>query len=571
MRRSCALLLFACMLQTVALANPPAVEVAEVAPRFAATKDPVSSAGVRSVVDLPAAQHMRNSGGNDRNKDNPRGEPGKGYGLCVFTSIEIMSRWLNLMQVSGFQKWMESKPGGGFPQKVDQMLSAFCKEKGVEVPDYVQHTGGDDSFLDLAVSTGRGVCVTYAGFDGFYRNRAGQDVWIDHMVVLAHLDADNAAIIDNNRPGSWVWMSRKDFLVRWRARGGGWAFVFLGPPPPPHLLSQMASAAGDGCVCEGNCQCKPGECPGKCPVLIGQFRRQSQPSSCPDGKCNLKPQTVPSQPNPFGPVYPQSPATVPQQMPAAPVPVEQLPVPARLPTAQDLAQRPGPAFLWRDTPGVGVGWILPSSEFDWGWNGNQWGWVPKVKMPAAEAEQSPDLVGENYGVVRDKIHQRPTFSINGVQVSEEVGREALGGLLTNDADRWHLTAVGDAAFLTRVKADVAALDPSVRSKLHTQTYTPSAWPTNLFHLPDGVSLRKPATARRSEQVGELASADYSPAKLAELLDLMNGPKPKPTPVKPVDPDGKPVDPANPEPQPDLTWVFVLVGGAVLVMVLSKGR
>lgn len=543
MRRSNLLLLTGLILQTVAssaTAQPSDYQVADVAPRFVSTKEPVSATGVKSCCDLPASMHMRNSGGNDRTKDNPRGLPGHGYGLCVFTSIEIMSRWLNVMEVAGFQKWMENKPGGGFPAKVDQMIAAFCKEKGIAVPEYVQHTGGDDAFLDLAVSTGRGACVTYAGFDGFYKDQWGRDCWIDHMVYLAHLDQDWAAIIDNNRPGSWVWMSRKEFLTRWRARGGGWAFVFLASPPPPHLLSQMLLAQG-GCVgvCGDACACGPGKCPAQCPVLFGQ--------NCPNGRCPV-PLNVPPLPDLSAPIY------------------------------QPLS------------PSVGGQWLANT-------NGREWGfWVngrcvaaafadgrvegttvygaangqpiePPAPLPAGVRQttppsaEPPTSVGENYGLMRDKIHQRTSYSITGRESTEETVHERL---LNNDGDRWHLTAVGDAAFLTRFKGDVGALPAATRAKLHTQAYTSDSWTIKLFSLPAGVSLRKPATARRSEQLGTLAVADYSAAKLAELLNLMNGPRPSP-----AKPDDKPLTPAGP--RPEFPWLALAIVGGLAVWILARGR
>jgi len=193
---------------------------------FSTEASPVKD-GVRAVVDIPASRHIRNTGG-----IGPRG-PGTGSGLCVFTSCEVSGDWQNVPALQGFQKWMTMKPGGGWPEKLDEMIRLFAASKGVPVPDYVQHTGGDDDFLDLAIRTGRCPAVTYSGSDGFYRGR------VAHMVNLAHLDAERAAIVDNNRPGLWVWMSRKEFLARWRDMGGGWAVVFLSPPPPPYTQPPM--------------------------------------------------------------------------------------------------------------------------------------------------------------------------------------------------------------------------------------------------------------------------------------------------------------------------------------------
>lgn len=193
-----------------------AAHAAAVAGSFAPLAPPAAPDQTLAAADLPAALHMRNKGGSD------------GAGLCVFTSIEHCAAWQNVPELAGFQLWMTRKPGGGYPSKVDQMLAAFCREKGVPVPAYVQHEGGDERVLELAIKTGRMVAVTYGGSDDFYRS------YIAHMVNLVHLDAQRAAILDNNRPGVFVWMTRADFLKRWKAGGGGWAVVLLASPPPPY-------------------------------------------------------------------------------------------------------------------------------------------------------------------------------------------------------------------------------------------------------------------------------------------------------------------------------------------------
>lgn len=194
----------------VKLPHSPAVAA------FTPSKTPNGAA-----CDLPAALHMENTGG-----IGPRG-PGTGAGLCVFTSVEVSARWQNVPELVGLQAWMTMKRGGGTPSKLAAMLRQFCAERRVPVPRYVQHEGGDEEFLDLAIRTRRMPCITYAGFDDFYRGG------IYHMVNLAHLDANRGAVIDNNRPGVWVWMTRAELIERWRELDGGWAVVLLAPPPPP--------------------------------------------------------------------------------------------------------------------------------------------------------------------------------------------------------------------------------------------------------------------------------------------------------------------------------------------------
>jgi len=168
-----------------------------------------SSAGL--ACDLPLDQAIRNTVGTDNR------------GLCVFTSVEVAARWQNVRALDGFQKWMTGRAGGGWPEKLDRELAEFAREKRVTLPKYIQHTGGDVEFLELAIRTRRMPAVTYSGRDDLYRFS------IAHMVNLAHLDREAAAILDNNRPGVAVWMTRAEMLERW----DGWAVVLLSAPPPP--------------------------------------------------------------------------------------------------------------------------------------------------------------------------------------------------------------------------------------------------------------------------------------------------------------------------------------------------
>ena len=173
---------------------------------------PVSPDGKTELTcDLPEPLRKRNTGGRD------------GAGLCVFTSIMHSARYQNEERLWDFQAKMKSEPGGGYPDKVDKMVTKYGSGTV-----YVQHTGGNPSFLDLAIKTGRMPSVTYDGRDGvFYKGR------IAHMVNLVHIDADQAAILDNNYPTKILWTSRAEFIDRWKGNSGGWAVVLLAPPPAP--------------------------------------------------------------------------------------------------------------------------------------------------------------------------------------------------------------------------------------------------------------------------------------------------------------------------------------------------
>src|SRR5438128_2168914 len=77
---------------------------------------PVSPDGTPVQLLLPKELHLRNTGGMGA-----RG-PGTGSGLCVFTSAQLAGRWHGLPELEGFQEWMTRKPGGGWPEKFDQMI-----------------------------------------------------------------------------------------------------------------------------------------------------------------------------------------------------------------------------------------------------------------------------------------------------------------------------------------------------------------------------------------------------------------------------------------------------------------
>jgi hypothetical protein len=64
--------------------------------------------------------------------------------------------WQNVRALDGFRKWMRiASRAAATRRRSTQMLSRFCKQKGVEVPPYIQHTGGDAEFLELALKTDR--------------------------------------------------------------------------------------------------------------------------------------------------------------------------------------------------------------------------------------------------------------------------------------------------------------------------------------------------------------------------------------------------------------------------------
>jgi hypothetical protein len=178
--------------------------------------------GEEITVDLPIAQHQTNISV-------------KGLGCCVFRSIDHAARYQNVPALMHFPEWMRQNniPGGGYPEKVAKLIPQIARDRGLPVPDYIQHTGGDMEFLRLALGTGRFVCVTYDGRDGVFHRGP-----ISHMVNLVHLSDKWAVILDNNYPGKYLWMTPAEFESRWKGGGGGWAIVLLAPPPPPVPVSR---------------------------------------------------------------------------------------------------------------------------------------------------------------------------------------------------------------------------------------------------------------------------------------------------------------------------------------------
>jgi hypothetical protein len=89
---------------------------------------------------------------------------------------------------------------------------------------YAYTTGENDlSFLEWAVNTRRGCGVTVKGGA--------------HMVLLVHLDAKRAGILDNNFPKEIRWVPRETFLAEWYA-SQSWAVTPVYVPPPPLPCSE---------------------------------------------------------------------------------------------------------------------------------------------------------------------------------------------------------------------------------------------------------------------------------------------------------------------------------------------
>lgn len=170
-------------------------------------------------VDLPREFHLKNKGGTD------------GAGLCVWCSIQHASVWQHVKQTAEIFAWMQKRTGGGWPQRVDELLPKISAERGLPTPEYVQVQNKDLEVLKLACKTGRMPGITY-NFSPTGRY-GGQR--IAHMVSLAHASDRWFCVLDNNFPGTYEWMDPQTFLKVYAGNGNGWAVIFKdpGPPPPP--------------------------------------------------------------------------------------------------------------------------------------------------------------------------------------------------------------------------------------------------------------------------------------------------------------------------------------------------
>lgn len=191
--------------------------------------------GTEAQVDYPNAQWMKNIGSRI-----------DGAGMCVFTSAEHSFRWAGLEEFRGFRDWCaQHYPGGGYPTKLEKLVKAFCKAKGIRIDasgdqwaivrangervELLQYEGGSMALAERALANNLLVCTT------LYRSPRYGGGTIYHMTNLAHWGpAQLGAILDNNfRP--YEWDSTSGMEPRLKMGGRVWLAVVRhqGPPPPP--------------------------------------------------------------------------------------------------------------------------------------------------------------------------------------------------------------------------------------------------------------------------------------------------------------------------------------------------
>jgi hypothetical protein len=137
-------------------------------------------------------------------------------GSCSWASLITALNWCGEYEKA---QNVKARQGNG---ESPESLAVGMSQLGVK---YAWTVGKDDvAFLEQALAGRRAVMVAIDEGDGSDNEC--------HMVVLAHLDATSACLIDNNRPSVDRWMSREEFLDEW-LETGSWAVVPLYSPVPP--------------------------------------------------------------------------------------------------------------------------------------------------------------------------------------------------------------------------------------------------------------------------------------------------------------------------------------------------
>ena len=148
-------------------------------------------------VNVPASMRQQNWIGN------------QGYGSCTHASLITLLRWNGRDRLAN--AWKRTHGNGEGPYSLARQLDYG----GVR---YAYVTNGSVQFLEWAISTRRGCNITVKG---------GR-----HMVTLVHLDETHAAVLDNNKPGSFIWMPRNTLISEWKS-SMGWAIAPVYVPAAP--------------------------------------------------------------------------------------------------------------------------------------------------------------------------------------------------------------------------------------------------------------------------------------------------------------------------------------------------
>ena len=510
--------------------------------------------GVEVQVDMPLSLRKKNIGGSD------------GSGLCVFTSIQNAARVQHVTTLENFQHFMSTRPGGGYPEKVDAMIAACAKQRGVIPPRYLQYEGTDPTPIRLACKAGRMPCITYDG-----RDKVHYSGHIEHMINCVYMDDKWACVLDNNFIGDdqLVWMTPAEFTSRWSGGQGrqGWMVLLLDPGAPP-IPSSPVPPKGDEAMnalllSAATLFAAPLDYPPPSRPVAGAAA-WGVSGSCPNGLCPLS-----------GPVGPTAPGSV-----AAPhymlhrldgsyVPCDANGVPLAAPEAKPPTKPAAGCHCTKCSP------CNCAADGECGDAGDGPRIQPKPIKPrdladVADADTDPVL---NFGLEPAKMHKVEHWQLNGVELAPSVGMDALKAgqqsILAGPPDMPLDTAmpwlVGyglnapTEALLHTVKG-VRAVNYPIGSAMALDRDGKTKWLAGgvCVLAAGGEVLGTVQAAEVADLVGRLNKLPdgWDPAKLPDLLHPR---KPAPSPVDPVNPDA-PV-PVSPDAPADATLPIALAIGA----------
>ena len=190
-----------------------------------ASVDAVAPDGTEPDVDYPSESWMANIGSR---KD--------GAGMCVFTAFEMMCRHAGLESFRGFRDWCaENYRGGGHPEKLAALVTAYCKAKNLPPLKFFQYEGADLSVVQRVLATGR-----FSGVTLYHSKMYGGRIY--HAVNCAHGTGPRYyAVCDNNKMRGhpsppYEWFDGKEaFQHAISVNGRYWAYWLDRPglPCPP--------------------------------------------------------------------------------------------------------------------------------------------------------------------------------------------------------------------------------------------------------------------------------------------------------------------------------------------------
>lgn len=173
--------------------------------------------GVTAQVPIPAEFHLRNEGGRDE------------AGLCVITSNTSNGWYQDVPEfvdakTSKVWRLAKQKDGGYYPAKLKDLFdeagvkTAWIQAEGsaAELIPVIKH------YLDLGIP----VSTTMA-FSQRYISSEIPDGMIHHMIQTVHVGAGLACIIDNNFPGTYLWVTEAEYARRLVDGQAGWIVVLL--------------------------------------------------------------------------------------------------------------------------------------------------------------------------------------------------------------------------------------------------------------------------------------------------------------------------------------------------------